>query len=83
MFASHRRSALANFVADTQVSADGAGRRGAAVGQMLPSGMENPDVREKELQRRDRRIGLVLMIGSCLLSAIAVYAIWTLLRGVI
>jgi hypothetical protein len=70
----------AGFVAESPVSLNANARNGAHVTHALRKRAEHQDTRENRLRQRDRRIGLALMAGSCLISALSLYGVWTLLR---
>lgn len=80
MPASDPRSSVHGYVADPPANPDITRlrqERGAAAWQQVA------DAREIGLRRRARQQALALMVASSLVSILALYGIWTLLRRVI
>jgi hypothetical protein len=78
-----RPSSWAGFVAESPVSLNVADRSGAHVTRALRNSAERPSADENRLWRRDRRVGLALMVGSSLISVLVLYGLWMLSRMVL
>ncbi|MGA3398202.1 MAG: hypothetical protein ABSC95_03195 [Acetobacteraceae bacterium] len=83
MSASHSSTSLDGFVAEPPTRLTVVARREAHDPRPLQDGADLLERQGNRLQRRDRRIALALMVGSGLLSSMALYGAWTLLRTVI
>ena len=77
-----RSTSLAEIVADEPNKPDVVARRPVHAAQALQDSSEHLDANEVALRRRARRQALALIVASSLLSALAVYGMWTLLRAV-
>jgi hypothetical protein len=83
MSASRRSTSLAGIVAEAPAKLSVVARRAPSVADAFQDRVEHPDTRENGLRRRVHRQALMLMLASSLVSILALYGIWTLLRGVI
>jgi hypothetical protein len=83
MLASDNQSSAAGFVADPPPKLDAMTLRRARVAETWQHTKQVQDAQQTRLQRRARRLGLALMVASCVVSILAVYGIWILLRGLI
>jgi hypothetical protein len=77
------RSSAHGYVADPPVNPDATRVRETRIAESWRHARQIPDVQESRLRRRARRQALALMVASSLVSILALYGIWTLLRGVI
>jgi len=82
MPASDTSSSVAGIVAEATVDDLARARRRARAVESRKPAREIPDANEAGLQRRARRQALALMIASGLVSILALYGVWTLLRAV-
>jgi hypothetical protein len=83
MPASDNQSSAAGIVADPPPKLDAVTLRRAHVAESWQHTKQAQDAQETRLQWRARQLGLVLMVASCVVSILALYAIWTLLRRLI
>ncbi len=83
MSATHGSTSLAGFVAEAPGMPDVRARERAPATQALQDTAEHAVAVENRLRRRDHRVALALMIGSSVLTTVALYGVWTLLRAVI
>jgi hypothetical protein len=71
------------IVAEVSANSNVVGPRRARVIELRQYTTRHPDAQEARLRRRDHRIALALMIGSSLVSLLALLGIWVLFRRVI
>jgi hypothetical protein len=83
MPASDNRSSVHGYVADPPANPDVTRLRGAHIAATWQRAQHIPDAQETRLRRRARRQAVALMVASSVISILALYGIWTLLRGAI
>lgn len=90
MSAGHRSTSMTGFVAEAPDNQDVSARHPVQAARTLLESLDHsgansdhPGANEVELRRRARRQALALMIASSVLSMLAIYGLWTLLRAVI
>lgn len=83
MSLSHGSSSAAGFVAEAPTKPNVVVLSRPRLTAVPFNRVEDPSVEENRLQRRARRQALGLMVASGLVSMLALYGMWTLLRTVI
>lgn len=80
MSASDNGSSMTGLVSDAAAARPHVQRHRWNGAEARQPALEVPDAAERRAQRRARRVALILMVASGLVSIVTLYGAWTLLR---